>query len=203
MVLKTIVTLTVVAAMNAETPAGWYKAGSQRDAYDIGIDNALVHGGRGSGYIKSAAAEDGKFGTLMQNIKADQYRGKNVRLSAFMKTSGAEQGAWVWVRIDDTEGSLLDNMHDRIVKGTTDWQRYELVLPVSRTAAGIAFGIGLSGRGQAWIDDVKLEAVDTGTTKTGNIPELRRKPEEMERHKKLLSSYEGKPATAVNADFEQ
>ena len=193
-----------MVAMSAEAPNGWHKAGSQRDAYDIGIEAAGAHVGKGSGYIKSVAnVEDGKFGTMMQNIKADEYRGKKVKLSAFMKTSGAEQGAWLWLRIDDTETTWLDNMHDRLVKGTTDWQRYELVLPVSTTAVGIAFGLGVSGTGQAWIDEVKLEPAKTDSPKTGNIPELRLKPEETETHEKLLSSYSSKSATVVNADFDQ
>jgi hypothetical protein len=197
-------TLTAVALLRAEAPDGWYKTGSQLDAYDIGTDTTKTHGGKGSGYIKSVAeVEDGKFGTAMQNIKADEYRGKKVRLSAFMKTSGAERGAWLWLRIDDTESRWLDNMNDRPIKGTTDWQCYELVLPASSTAVGIAFGIGLLGKGQAWIDDVKIQAVNPDTPRTGNIPELRRKPEEMEAHKKLLISYGAKPATIVNADFEQ
>jgi hypothetical protein len=200
----TILTLTAVAVMSAEAPQGWHKSGSQGDAYDIGIDTTGVHGGKGSGYIRSVAGvEEGKFGTMMQNIKADEYRGKKVRLSAFIKTSGAEKGAWVWLRIDDTESGWLDNMHDRLVKGTTDWRRYELVLPASKTVAGIAFGIGLTGTGQAWIDDVKLDAVDNETPRTGNVPELRPDPEEMENHKKLLSSYSSKPVTPVNSDFEQ
>ena len=75
--------------------------------------------------------------------------------------------------------------------------------PVSATAAGIAFGIALSGTDQAWIDDVKVEAVNADSPRIGNIPELRRKPEEMEVHKKLLSSYHSKPAAVINADFEQ
>jgi hypothetical protein len=198
-----VLAVTSVTVMSAEAPQGWYKAGSQRDAYDIGFDSAGAHRGKGSGYIKSTADVDiGKFGTMMQNIKADNYKGKKVRLSAFMRTSGAEQGAWLWLRIDDTDSGWLDNMHDRLVKGTTDWQRYELVLPVSPTAVGIAFGIGLSGRGQAWIDDIKIEAVDPETPKTGNIPELRHKAEEMEQQKKLVDSYNSKPTEGVNLDFE-
>lgn len=200
----TVVTLAAVAAMSAEAPNGWHKAGNQPDAYDVGSDTTVAHSGKRSGFIKSVAnVEAGKFGTMMQNIKADDYRGKSVKLSAFMKTTGAEQGAWLWLRIDDTETSWLDNMHDRLVKGTTDWQRYELVLPVPTTAVGIAFGIALSGTGQAWIDDVKVEAVNADSPKTGNIPELRHKSEGLEAYKKMLSSYSSKPSTIVNADFEQ
>jgi hypothetical protein len=198
--------LTAIAVLNAQAPDGWHKfvSGHQREAYDIGTDTTKPHGGKGAGYIKSVAnIEPGKFGTAMQNIRADEYRGKNVRLSAFVRTTEAEHGAWLWLRIDDTEICWLDNMNDRLVKGTTDWQRFELVLPVSRTAAGIAFGVGLTGAGQAWIDDVKIEAVDAGIPKTGNIPERRPKPEEMESHKKLLTSYASKPAAVVNPDFEQ
>jgi hypothetical protein len=66
-------TLTAVALLRAEAPDGWYKTGSQLDAYDIGTDTTKAHGGKGSGYIKSVAeVEDGKFGTAMQNIKADE-----------------------------------------------------------------------------------------------------------------------------------
>jgi hypothetical protein len=198
------VMLLAVGLMSAQAPEGWHAAGSQREAYKIGIDIVRVHGGKQSGFIQSiAAVEDGKFGTLMQNIKADQYRGKTVKLSTFVKTSQAERGAWVWLRIDDAKSSLLDNMQDRLVKGTTDWHRYELVLPVSITAVGIAFGVGLSGSGQAWIDDVTLETVSTETPRTGSLPERVPEPEELEMHKRMLASHDSKPTAAVNLDFEQ
>jgi hypothetical protein len=48
-------TLTAVALLRAEAPDGWYKTGSQLDAYDIGTDTTKTHGGKGSGYIKSVA----------------------------------------------------------------------------------------------------------------------------------------------------
>ncbi len=199
-----ILTLTTMSVMSAESPAGWYQAGSKREAYETGLDATGAHGGKSSGYIKSiAGAEMDKFGNLMQNIKADRYRGKKVRLSAYMKTSDAEQGAWLWLRIDDNEGGWLDNMHDRLVKGTTPWQRYELVLPVSSTATGIAFGICVTGTGQAWMDDVKLEGVDSDTPRTGEIPELRLEPQQMESRKKLLESYGSKPSAGVNLDLER
>jgi hypothetical protein len=201
--LATVMLLAAVAA-SAQPPEGWHVAGSQREAYKAGVDTVEVHGGKHAGFIQSLpSVENGRFGTLMQSVKADQYRGKTVKLSTFVKTSQAEGGAWVWLRIDDVESSLLDNMHDRFVKGTTEWRQYELVLPVSKLAVGIAFGVGLNGAGQVWIDDVKLEPVPAETPRTGSLSEQRPKPEELEMHKRMLASHDSQPATAVNLDFEQ
>jgi hypothetical protein len=196
--------MMATAALSAEAPTGWHSSGSQPDAYEIGIDTAISHGGRASGYIKSLAnVETRKFGTMMQSIRADRYKGQKVRMSAYMKVSEAEAGAWLWLRIDNSETTVLDNMNDRTVKGSADWRRYELVLPVSESAVGMAFGLGFSGAGQAWIDDVKLEAVDAATPTTGNRPEQRPPSEYIERYKKSLSNYSSRSAVIVNADFEQ
>jgi hypothetical protein len=192
-----------IAVVSAEAPNGWRKSGNQPDAYEIGIDTAMSHGGKASGYIKSVASVEAGFGTMMQTISADQYRGKKVRMSAFMKTSGANEGAFLWLRIDSTESSLMDNMNDRKVRGSEGWRLYELVLPVSESAVGIAFGLGLSGDGQAWIDDVRLEVVSAATPRTGNRPEQRPPPQYVEMHKKALSDYSSRSALILNGDFER
>jgi hypothetical protein len=194
---------TAAALVSANFPTGWRTFSSQPASYEIGIDAVGCHAGKGSGYIRSIAkVEPGKFGTMMQNIKADKYRGKNVKLSAYMRTSAEEDGAWLWLRIDEKESLTLDNMNDRLVKGTTDWKHYELVLPVSGAAIGIAFGIGLTGTGQAWIDDITLEAVEANVSRTGNLPELRNKPGDITRSK-ILADYASRPAAGINLDFEQ
>ena len=55
----------------------------------------------------------------------------------------------------------FDNMQDRPIMGTSDWQQYEVVLDVSENGVQIAFGILLAGKGQVWLDEVQLELVST------------------------------------------
>ena len=83
-------------------------------------------------------------------------------------------------RIDGPhQGSLgFDNMQNRPIKGTTDWRKYEVVLDVPQESVAIALGILLSGKGQAWMREVKLEEVgaDVPTTSQEGHGELPEKP---------------------------
>lgn len=63
-------------------------------------------------------------------------------------------------------------MEDRPIKGTSDWNRYEIVLDVSTEAVHLAFGVLLAGKGQVWIDDIQFEAVGPDVLPTGQpLPE--------------------------------
>ncbi len=55
--------------------------------------------------------------------------------------------------------SSQDRMERRPVYGTTDWQKYEIVLDVPADSRTIMFGAHLEGRGEIWIDDAQLEVV--------------------------------------------
>jgi hypothetical protein len=72
------------------------------------------------------------------------------------------------MNIADSGNQLLglDNMQNRPITGTTDWQKYEIVLDIPGDGATIGFGALLQGRGEIWLDDVNLEIVgqDVPTT---------------------------------------
>jgi hypothetical protein len=53
----------------------------------------------------------------------------------------------------------LDNMQNRPITGTTDWQRYECVMDVPAATSNIYFGLVLQSSGKAWIDDATIEEV--------------------------------------------
>ena len=61
------------------------------------------------------------------------------------------------------DGKMLsfDNMQDRPIVGTTDWQKYEVILDVPEDGAQIAIGIVLSGKGQVWLSNVQFEIVSS------------------------------------------
>src|SRR5262245_48304146 len=111
---------------------------------------------------------------MAQGIKADDYHGKRVRLSGYVKGENIAQYSGLWMRMDGAGYSLnFDNMSNRPIKGTTDWKKYEVVLDVPEESVRITFGILLMGAGQVWVDDLRLEAVgqDAQTTNDQSFSE--------------------------------
>ena len=158
------------AAVASDKPAaGWIHAGSAPMDYDMGVDRAVTHGGKASGFLRSNKAKTAGFGTLMQMYKADKYRGKRLRLSAWVKAEDVSSWAGVWMRVDGPDNKMLafDNMQSRPIKGTTGWKRYEVVLDVAPEAVAVAFGILLDGAGKTWIDDIGFEEVTNDVALTG------------------------------------
>lgn len=148
---------------------GWFITGSHPQHYEIGIDQTHVHQGKASGYLKSTRVEqDHEFATMMQQFKANAYRGKRLRLSGFIKTEQVKQSAGLWMRVDSVAGDVLqfDNMHDRPITGTQPWNQYVIVLDIPDNSAVISFGLLLTGKGTAWLDQLKFEVVDLSTPTT-------------------------------------
>jgi hypothetical protein len=146
----------------AEPPKGWIIAGSQPQHYQIALDRETFHSGTASGSIRSIAdpSTDG-FGTLMQQAIPDKFAGHRVRLSAWLKTKDVNDWAGFWFRVDGPSRKMLgfDNMMNRPLKGTLDWAKHEIVLNVPNEAVNIAYGVLISGTGQAWVDDIVFEIV--------------------------------------------
>ena len=79
------------------------------------------------------------------------------------------------MRVDGPqEGKHLafDNMQNRAIKGTTDWQFYEVVLDVAPEATAIAFGVLLSGAGRVWLNDFQFEEVSNEVKTTSAQQEV-------------------------------
>ncbi|HEY2819484.1 MAG TPA: hypothetical protein VGJ06_00475 [Candidatus Acidoferrum sp.] len=151
-------------ALCAAVPRGWYLAGSKPQDYQTGVNDAQYNGHRVA-YLQSLTAAPNVFGTLMQDFRADDYAGKRVRFSAMLKAESVADWAGLWMRIDKNMGSsapkmlVLDNMHDRPVKGTEDWKMCQVVLDVPKDATGIYFGLTLNGSGNVMMSEAKIETV--------------------------------------------
>jgi hypothetical protein len=160
----------------AEVPAGWHVAGSTPAEYEFS-QVAVASSGKYGALIQSRAATASGFGTLMQTIAADDYRGSRWRLSGYMKTEQVAR-AQMWMRVDGAEKAILafDNMDSRPVAGTTDWKRYEIVLDVPQGSIDIAFGFFLAGSGKVWGDNFKLEKVDATVPTTSSAPSMPKAP---------------------------
>jgi hypothetical protein len=163
-----VLLLACSLALQAAAPAGWFLAGSKPASYEVGTDAQAAYNGDPSAYLKSKGPVSDGFGTLMQDFRADKYAGKRLRFSGFVKSDAVQDWAGLWMRVDKgRDSSILDNMADRPITGTTDWQKYEVVLDVPQDATGIAFGILLAGSGTVWLNGAKLEVVGTDVPTTG------------------------------------
>lgn len=165
----------VTAAVAADLPEGWIRLGSAPSDYEMGLDTTTQRTGRASAFLRAIENQknpDG-FGTLMQTSDPGAFRGKRIRLSAWVKSEKIEGGSWagLWLRIDGERPQKdflgFDNMQDRPIKGTTDWTRVAIVLDVPQEAKAIAFGLLLHGKGQVWMDDLKFEVVTLDVPVTG------------------------------------
>ncbi|MCP4258895.1 MAG: peptidase S41 [Planctomycetes bacterium] len=101
------------------------------------------------------------FGTVTQSVDAMDYRGKEIKLRAYVRTnvSGTGNQGQLWLRVDRNNGQngFFDNMNDRPIK-SNDWQLHEIVGTVTDDATKIVFGCFLNGMGQVWVDKFQLFA---------------------------------------------
>ena len=180
--------LLAVAGALAARPAtaadglkGWILAGSAPREYAIATDPAVRKAGRASGVLRALRPQVDGFGTLMQTFSAQAYLGKRVRFSALVKAQQVVSWAGLWMRVDGQtkSGIAFDNMQDRPIKGTLDWRRYEVVLPVAADADAISLGILLDGGGRVWLDDVKVEVLGDADQRTPARPAIPARPQNL------------------------
>ena len=162
------------------------------------VDSAVKHSGNTSAAVKFLCGDPNGFASLAQSIGADEYIGKRLRLSGWLKTENAAD-AGLWMRLDGDRGRMLgfDNMMPRAVKGTTDWKRYEVVLDVPPETVNILFGTLLSGTGQVWVDDIVLEVVGKEVATTNQLSQEAMRAENPNRVVK-----KSVPKQPVNLGFE-
>ncbi|MGL5003344.1 MAG: hypothetical protein ACRDAM_10440 [Casimicrobium sp.] len=189
-----LISIAVAQTLSVRTgaPAGWFMAGSAPRDYESTVHTDPTAPNKSYLQLKSkptAGASAYDFGTMMQSFRADEYRGKSLRFSASVRSTGVDQWAGLWARVDGPSGRLLafDNMQGRPIKGTTSWQRYEIVLPVPESAQLLNFGVLLGGRGEIAIRDVEFVEAPKDAPSTEIVPTVG-------------ESKSGKPA---NLDFKQ
>ncbi len=111
------------------------------------------------GMARARTAQQPAFGTAIGSLPVDVARGKTIRFSGYIKTANVSNYAGFWWRSDGRDNKRLTfaNLKEAAPKGTTEWYRYELELPVPEDAAAIYFGALLAGSGNAWFDDLQVE----------------------------------------------
>jgi C-terminal processing protease CtpA/Prc len=141
-----------------EAPAGWFAPVS---GYTAELTGGASQGELCARLYRSSPTGDAPFGNLMQQVKADAFRGKIVRFRASVRVAGdrPEDRAQLWLRVDLPNGRVgfFDNMDDRPIR-SSDWREFEIVGPVAKDATAISLGLILISSGSVWLDDASLEA---------------------------------------------
>jgi hypothetical protein len=152
----------VIKLKNADLKAPFLKTAM----YFASLDNEMIRPG-GSGEPASvirakpnATAND--YEVLGAPVPIEQFRGKRVRISAYIKTDSvdAAAGLCMWIKDADENVMAHDNLADHYAVGTSDWTRYDIVTDVPKNAAKIIIQTQIRGGGSVWSDGFEVCVVD-------------------------------------------
>ena len=146
-----------------DVPPGWFVPAVEKTT---GILAQLRHkgcrGNTGCAVVIAPATAPDAVGNLMQSFSAAAYRGKTVRLRAWVRVEAGTPGdrAQMWLKVDRPNGrtGFYDDMDDRPVRDA-EWTNCEIVAEVDRDAQFLDFGVRSIGRGRVWVDEVSFEIV--------------------------------------------
>lgn len=174
-------------------PVGWSVPNNlAKNGYSISTSNIVPKQGKKclelTRDINDTAV--GVYGSAMQSIDARRFRGKRVRFSAqaraqlFGKSARVE--LWMKEKLTGGQDGYLYKLEDRPIVHL-DWDQYVLEYDVSMDAEILNFGIILFEKGMAWLDDCKIEIVNTVNIKTEPAKVLNL--EELEKIKVFAKAY--------------
>jgi hypothetical protein len=175
-----IAALLISAIVHAEPtldplPDGYVQMGnggglSLEGTCDMGVDSAMAAAGEDNISIYCGMAIP-SFGGLLRRFDAEPYRGKRVRYSAWIKGAGIEEmggpdrrvraGGALWITVGSPgNGTLMNNMGERSIRGYTSWEYRDFVVDVPEDSGMILLGFWIQGHGQFWIRDQQFEIVN-------------------------------------------
>jgi hypothetical protein len=135
-----------------EVPDGWTANETKPHEYRVGIDHQIVRVGKSSLFLRSLAPNPTGQIIVYQRFDAKLYRGKRLRLTAFLRSEAARQQA--------TLGLNAFNQVTKVaVSGTTSWKRHEMVADVPMSAEWVQFFVTLQGAGTVWVNDLNYEVI--------------------------------------------
>jgi erythromycin esterase-like protein len=138
----------------------WYwNAGAA--GYTFTVDTTDFQSGQQSLRIQNVSAPATGLGVASQTLPMDQFRGKHVTVSGWIKTANVTSPngyAAIWWRVDGPNGVIsLDNMNQTGPRGTTGWTQYQFSRDIDPNGVDIVFGVFLAGAGTAWFDNLQIQ----------------------------------------------
>jgi len=126
----------------------------------LGVEREKPYEGKISAFIKSINENSQGFGFMMRYTKKiSAYKGKTIRMSAYIKALNVQQFAGLWIAPDGNKDG--NNYHETgSLTGTTGWKKDVIILDVPQDTADFRFGVKLQGAGKVWVDAFKFEVVN-------------------------------------------
>jgi len=153
-------------------PLGWQALSTGGDSEMPELRRDACHSHKACAVVMVPSTTPRAFGDLMQSFSAAAYRGKTVRLRAWLRVETAfftpteihvdkgEDSAQLWMKVTrfNKLPGFSDNGDDHPVR-SGDWQQREIVGRIDDDAQVISFGVMSIGGGRAWVDDVSFEII--------------------------------------------
>jgi hypothetical protein len=148
-----------------KVPPGWFVPALPRDAdYLAALSRTGCRGAAGCAVVLVPSNAPRPFSSLSQSFSAAAYRGKTVRLRAWLRleSTDPDDRAQMWLSVDreNRQQGFFDNMDDRPIR-SSEWTRTEITGPVAPDARFINIGVMSVGRGRVWVDEVSFEVLGT------------------------------------------
>jgi hypothetical protein len=146
-----------------DVPPGWFVPAVEKTTGSLAqLRRKGCRGNAGCAVVIAPATASDAVGNLMQSFSATAYRGKTVRLRAWVRVEAGTPGdrAQMWLKVYRPNGraGFYDDMDDRPVRDA-EWTNCEIVAEVERDAQFLDFGVRSIGRGRVWVDEVSFEIV--------------------------------------------
>ena len=157
----------------AEAPGGrppgwWFIEHAGPVSFEFAIDDKVAKEGKQSLRIRRTGNQP--YGVVLQTIRADRFRSKRARLTAFLRLDNVDaygrgalremSGAALMLRSQGGGAMVLDDMRDHPLRGTKPWTKVSVKIDVPAMATVLEFGAILSGSGTLWADAFRLEVVE-------------------------------------------
>ena len=125
-----------------------------------GLDTEVKRSGKSSAFMSTTYRPGTPNGALYQRLDAKVYEGKRVRLTGYARGHmEGSSGAFMSCLDADRFTAVETSSHDISYTLSPDWNEFSLVLDVPAGATALTFGFWITGHGQVWLDDWKLEIV--------------------------------------------
>ncbi|NOY47415.1 MAG: erythromycin esterase family protein [Chlorobi bacterium] len=184
-----------------DTPELWYVGNLP---YTVKLDTIVTYKSLKSLRIKSDTNSENKFGYSSIKFPTQYAKGKTIELIGRIKTKSVRNGyAGIWLTTNNNKGVIVaDNMNDRGLTGTNDWQKVSIRLSVDKSTTKITFGSLLTGKGTAWFDgfEIYIDGIKFNDVKPKNVEPTKEELDWLKQHIYPLNTYD--PNTIDNKDLE-
>ena len=144
-------------------PPGWRVASALSHGFRVSLVEARPHGGRRAALIERDARPSGsELGAISKKIDARPYRGKRIRVSAWLRYQGGWPRGWAGAflhvyRVGGQDG--FANTTEDNPAAADVWTQREIIGEVAPDADSVAFGAMFSNGGRAYVDDVEFSVL--------------------------------------------